>query len=99
MLDLKFEFSILRGSLEKKLMPFMAIAVIGAILNLIGLIAATLDADQVLRNCEVGWLLFASVGWFLLELIALEILARVQLRATRKQLKLLRLRRAPLFQG
>lgn len=95
MLDLKLRFAAETDALDGRMLPFMIAAVIGALLNLAVLVAATLDADRVLRPDQVEWLLFITVGWFLLEILALEAIARSNLRDAQRDLQAIRKRRAP----
>lgn len=95
MMDLRFQFMTVRAKLDRWQWPFMAAAVIGALANLAGLIVATLDKDGVV--CDFGqWtLLFVSIGWYFILLLALEILARVTLRSVRRDFSAIQTRRAP----
>ncbi len=95
MQDVKLKFLQARDGLDERIMPYMIVAVLGAIANLIALILATLDAERVLRTCEISILLFISVGWFVIELASLEVLSRVTLAGVDRELERLRLRQAP----
>ena len=98
MLDLRFQFVTVREELDNRLRPFMIAAVIGAFLNLLALIAATTDADRVVSSFQAGELIFLSVGWFLIVLAALELLARLKLGTLVHDLQTLRQRRTPPVQ-
>jgi len=98
MLDLKLRFVTVREALDRSLMPFMIAAVIGAFLNLLALIAATMDTGRALTPCQADALIFLSVGWFLMVVVALEVLARLKLQSINRDLRTLRQKRATSIQ-
>jgi hypothetical protein len=95
MMDLRYRFTIVRAKLDRWQWPFMVAAVVGAIANLAELIVATLDKDKPVSQPELWVLLFVSIGWFLLLLAALEVLARVVLRSVSQDFSALQAKRAP----
>lgn len=91
--DLKLRFLTIRDRLNQTMIPFMIAAVMGALINLIALIDATFNADVQLSSAEDIWMVFISVGWFVIELSILEIIARVRLGDLQTDLDILRRRR------
>jgi len=94
MMDLRFRFITVRADLDRWQWPFMVAAVTGAALNLAGLVVATLDKDRAVLTFDRWTLLFVSIGWFLILLGALEVLARVALRSVTRDFSDIRARRA-----
>jgi hypothetical protein len=94
LMDLRFRFITVRADLDRWQWPFMVAAVIGAAANLAELVVATLDKDRPVCAFDRWTLLFVSIGWFLLLLAALEVLARVALRAIQQDFSALQARRA-----
>ena len=97
--DLNLTFRVVRQRLERQLKPFMVAAVIGALVNLWALVEATVRSNRPISPREADALIFLSVGWFVLEIVALEVLARIMLRATTRELASLRAKRAPEAQS
>lgn len=91
--DLKQKFLEVCDKLDIYMQPFMVAAVVGAALNLIALIDRTLNSDIELSNVAIWWLLFVSVGFFILELALLEVLARRCLGPIANELAVIRRRR------
>lgn len=91
--DLKLRFLTIRDRLNQTMIPFMIAAVMGALINLIALIDATFNADVQLSSAADIWMVFISVGWFVIELSILEIIARVRLGDLQTDLDILRRRR------
>jgi len=96
--DLKLRFLTIRDRLNRTMVPFMIAAVIGALINLVALIDATFNAERELSSAVSYWMLFIAVGWFIVELFVLEIIARARLGELQKDLDLLRRRRTPPVQ-
>jgi hypothetical protein len=92
---LRLHFLQVRESLERLQRPFMVTAVAGAILNLLFLIKASLDASAQVSRCMIWVLLFTSIGLYLLVGCGLEILARYKLSTTIRDLKKIRASQAP----
>lgn len=95
LLDFSLRFNSARDAIERVLLPFMVFAVMGAIANLVGLIAAALNADRCLSNAEMCLALFVTVIWFVLEIAALEVLARSRFSQLSSELDSLRAQKAP----
>ena len=76
----------------------MIAAVMGALINLVALIDATFNADSQLSFAATIWMVFIAVGWFLIELLVLEIIARTRLGELQTDLDLLRRRRTSPMQ-
>lgn len=95
MMDLRLQFITVRAKLDRWQWPFMVAAVIGAGVNLIGLVVATLDNDRPVSIFVQWMLLFVSIGWFLVLLGALEVLARVALKSVLRDFSVVQARRAP----
>lgn len=94
--DLNLEFSTVKDGLDRTMIPFMIAAVIGAILNLVALIDATLNADRELSAAASYWMIFISVGGFAVELALLEAIARIRLGKIEAELDKIRCRRTPV---
>jgi hypothetical protein len=88
--DLKLRFLTIRDRLNQTMIPFMIAAVMGALINLVALIDATFNADSQLSFAATIWMVFIAVGWFLIELLVLEIIARTRLGELQTDLDLLR---------
>jgi hypothetical protein len=93
--DLKLRFLTTRDRLNQTMIPFMIAAVMGALINLVALIDATFNADVQLSPAAAFWMVFIAVGWFIVELLILEIIARMRLGDLQSDLDLLRRRRTP----
>jgi hypothetical protein len=88
--SLKLAFSDVREQLEKLQLPFMIAAIAGAITNWVFLILASLYASRALVRWEKLGLLFISVGYFVLLLVALELIAQYRFRTVRLRLAAIR---------
>ena len=64
--DLQMEISSTTVTLNRLNLPFMIAAILGAAVNWIALIYASLHADSPLSSTEEWMLIGISVGWFLL---------------------------------
>lgn len=88
--SLKLRFSDIREQLEKLQFPFMVAAIAGALANWIFLILASLYASRQLLRYEKLGLLFVSVGYFVLLLVVLELIAQFRFRSVRLRLAAIR---------
>lgn len=95
LMDLKFRFIGICDDLNRWQLPFMVAAVVAAVLNLIGLIFATIYADRVADSYEIVAVLTVSVVWFGIEIALLEVLARWKLMGIARDLRNIRTRKAP----
>lgn len=77
----------------------MVVTVIGADLNLVGLVVVTLDKDESISKIYMWILLTIFVGLFLFLPAAMEILARVVLKPIQRDFSAIQARRAPSFQA
>jgi hypothetical protein len=90
LMTLKLRFANTRRELDSKQIPFMIAALLGALANLAGLIAASSDAQRTLSSGQQAGLIFLSSGYFLLLALCLEVLARWYLTALFEELKRVR---------
>lgn len=98
MQDLRLSLLSKKDSLNRNLVPFMFAAIVAAALNLAGLIAVSLWGERVASTGEIALFFLISVGWYLVELLALEALARYQLQSLTLNLAALRAKKAPPIQ-
>lgn len=76
---LRLELARTTESLERLSFPLLIAALIGAAANVILLILATLFYNSAVNDISAFGLIFASVGYYLLTLLILEIIARLSL--------------------
>jgi hypothetical protein len=93
LMDLKLRFISICSKLDKVLIPFLIATVLGAGINLAGLIKVTLDGQSVASPFWCWLFLTSSVGYFLSIAFALEIVARVMLSTIRNDLQAIQSRR------
>ena len=87
--SLKLKFVEQRRDLDRLNLPFMAVTVALAFLNLGALIWASLDASHSLTPLQRNGLLFIAVGSYLIVFVLLEIVARWLFRDVSAQLRAL----------
>jgi hypothetical protein len=88
--SLQLEFNETRTRLERWNTPFMALTILVALGNWIALIYASLHASTVLTSPQEICLLTLSVFYYVVIWLALEGLARWQLRSLQSKLEALR---------
>jgi hypothetical protein len=98
-LQSKAELSDLKGKIENNTikldqlhLPFMIAAILGAVVNWLVLILASLDATRPLSNFEVAALIFCSVAWYLLIGVILAGFAFYQLYPLSRELTAIRMK-------
>lgn len=96
LLDLKLHFRSTKENLEVDMLPFMALAVIGSALNLVGLVFASIYPAYVLNNYELYAIIFVSIVLFALDMVFLEAIAQFTINPIKKKLLEIRLRKAPV---
>lgn len=93
MMDLKLRFTATRQDLEAAQIPYMIAAIIGAICNITCLIYVALNSGEQATTLAMAIFLFLSIGFFIIIILLLEILARLKLSGILTSLTELRQRR------
>lgn len=90
--SLKMDVASRTDTLNSLNLPFMIAAILGAVVNWLALILASIAAPRPLSSTEEWCLIFISVGWFILIGLAVAVAALVLLLPSSRKLSELRRR-------
>jgi len=77
--SLKIDVAVARSNLEKKQKPALICSILGAIINLIMLVIASIYSQTSINYLAILGLIFISVIWFVIILLWMELIAVAEL--------------------